>query len=153
MMVSTKGEPTSGARRGPSGLAYHKRCRRGFTLIELVMMIGVGAVLFTSISKAVLAMNEMIIENRNYVVALNIAKRQMAVMNNSAYPAVAAEAALAADANYPQFIPTQEVSAVAGATDTIRLITVRVRLQSVSGPVLIRLDTYRSNVITFGNGT
>ncbi len=127
--------------------------RRGFTLMEMTIMIGIGAVLFMGLSRSVLTLTELIIENRNYLTAFNLAKRQMAIMENSAYPAVAAEAAQTADTAFPSFIPTQTVTSVAtSGTNSIRLITIRVRLNSVTGAVLVRFDTYRSNIITNGNG-
>ena len=127
---------------------------RGFSLMEMTIMIAIGAVLFTSLSRSVMTLSELITDNRNYTIALSLAKRQMAIMNNAAYPAVAAEAAQTAHTDFPSFIPTQTVTSVAtSGTNSIRQITIRIRLNSVTGPVLIRLDTYRSNIITFGNGT
>ena len=127
--------------------------RRGYSLVEMSIMIAVGSFLFISLGRAVMGLVENAIDNRNYTTALNIAKWQMAKMNNAAYPAVVAETAQTADPAFPSFIPTQTVVDVAtSGTNSIRQITVRVRLDSVSGTVLIRLDTYRSDIITFGNG-
>lgn len=132
--------------------AHHKH-PRGFTLMEMTIMIGLGAVLFISAGRAVQTMVDAAVENRNMLIALNLAKRQMAIMANSAYPAVAAEAAQTADTAFPNFIPTQEVTSVAtSGTNSIRQITIRIRHGSSTGPVLIRLDTYRSSIITSGNG-
>ena len=117
-------------------------------------MIAIGAVLFTGMTRAAQTLMETAIEGRNYMIALNLAKWQMAISNNAAYPAVVAETAQTADAAFPNFIPTQTVTSVAtNGANSIRLITIRIRLNSVTGPVLVRLDTYRSNIITFGNGT
>ena len=128
--------------------------RRGITLIELTMMIAIGAIIFTGISKSAQSLMKGALDNRNYLVALNLAKRQMAIMNNAAYPTVAAEASVGADAAFPDFIPTQEVvNIVTNGSDTLNEIRVRVHYQTAAGPVLILLRTYRSNVITFGNGT
>ena len=133
--------------------------RRGFTLIELVIMIAIGGILSLGLGKAAGNLIKMELQNRDYLIALNIAKRQMAIMQNAAYPAVAAEAALTADAAFPNYIPTQTVVSIAtsvdagGTTNSIRQITIRVRLNSLAGAVLIRLDTYRSNIITFGTGS
>ena len=123
--------------------------------MELTLMIAVGAVLFISIGRAAMTLSELIIDNRDYLVALNIAKWQMTQTLNAAYPAAGAEAAQTADAAFPNFIPTREVSAniATSGTYTIRQITIRVRRGTSAGPVLIRLDTYRSDLITFGNGT
>jgi len=121
----------------------------------MVIVIGIGAVIMTGMTRATQSLMEFSVDNRNYLIALNLAKRHMAVMNNEAtVPAVVVETAQAADAAFPSFIPTREVVLVdADGVNYIRQITVRVRLNSVTGPVLIRLDTYRSNLITFGNGS
>ena len=130
------------------------RNKRGFTLIEMTIMIGVAAVLFISVSRAAQTLVDASVENRNYLVALNLAKNQMAIMNNAAYPAVAAETTQTAISPFTDFIPTQEVVSVAtSGGNSIRQITIRIRLGSATGSVLIRLDTYRSNILTFGNGT
>lgn len=127
--------------------------RRGFTLIELVMMTVIGGILLTLLSLATQTQMRTVIDNRDYLVALNLAKRQMALMNNATYPAVAAEAAQTADAAFPNFIPTQEVVSVAtSGGNSLREIRIRIRKGSVSGPVLVALYTYRSNILTFGNG-
>lgn len=135
--------------------------KRGFTLLEMVIVIGITAVLLTGMTRAAHALMKSAIDNRNYLIALNLAKQHMAVMNNEVtVPGVTVgEVAQAFDTDFPSFIPTREVVSIAtnvdifGTTDYIRQITVRIRLNSVTGPVLIRLDTYRSNIITFGNGT
>ena len=135
--------------------AHHKiKDQRGFSLIEMTIMIAIGAVLFTSITRSAMTLSKAITENREYLVALNLAKRQMAISDNSAYPAVAAEAAQTAHTDFPDFIPTQEVTSIAvSGSNSIRQITIRIRRGSATGAVLMRLDTYRSDIITFGNGT
>ena len=141
--------------------AHHTmKNKRGFTLLEMVIVIGISALLLTGMTRAAHTLMKSSVDNRNYLIALNLAKQHMALMNNEVtVPAVVAETAQAADANFPSFIPTREVVSIAtnvdiaGTTDYIRQITVRIRLNSVTGPVLMRLDTYRSNIITFGNGT
>ena len=131
------------------------RKKRGFSLIEMTIMIAIGAVLFTGMTRAAQTLMETAIENRDYMIALNIAKWEMAICNNAAFPASGGgELAQTADTAFPDFIPTKEVTNVANSgANNLNLITVRVRRGSSSGPVLIRLDTYRSNIITFGNGT
>lgn len=130
-----------------------KRAVRGATLIELTMMIAVAAVFFIGLSRGYMTLVKCTADSRDYLIAYNLARRQMAIMNNSAYPAVVAETALAADPDFPNFIPTQTVTSVAtSGSNSIRLITVRIRRNSLSGAVLVRLDTYRTDLVTFGNG-
>lgn len=129
------------------------RRREGVTLIELIIMIAIAAAMFVGTSRAYQTLVQATTINRDYLIALNLAKRQMAIMNNSAYPAVVAETALAADPAFPDFIVTQQVASVAtSGVNSIRLVTVRVRRGSISGAILIRLDTYRNSLVTFGNG-
>ncbi len=129
--------------------------KKGMSLMELTIMIAVAGVLFTGFTRAVQNQIRNVTLNRNYMIALNIAKREMAEINLGAYPAVdGAETALTADADFPSFIPTRFVTSVAiSGSNSIRLITVRVRLNSVSGTQLIRLDTYRTDLVSFGNGS
>jgi type II secretory pathway pseudopilin PulG len=130
------------------------RKRRGATLVELVIMIAVSSVLMISITRAAMTLSEMVVDNRDRTIALNLARRQLAIMNNGAHPAVQAEAGLAADVNFPSFIPTLTVAdVVTSGSLELRLVTIRIRLNSATGPVLIRLDTYRTNLVSFGDGT
>ncbi len=124
------------------------------TLIELIMMIAIAAALFTGLTRVIQNQIRNVTLNRNYLIALNLAKIEMAKLNIGVFPAVdGAETALSADAAYPNFIPTRHVTLVANSgSNNLHLITVRVRLLSVTGAVLIRLDTYRTNMVTFGDG-
>ena len=123
-------------------------------MMELVMMIAIASVLFTGLTRVIQNQIRNTNLNRNYLIALNLAKREMAKINIGAFPAVdGAETALAADPAYPDFIPTRFVTLVANSgANNLHLITVRVRLLTVTGTVLIRLDTYRTNIVTFGDG-
>ncbi len=130
------------------------RKKGGFTLIEIVMTTAIGGVILVGLSLAMQTQMRTAIDNRNYLIALNLGNRQMALMNNAAYPAVAAETAQSADAAFPNFIPTQEVASIStSGVYSIRQITIRIRKGSAAGAVLLRLDTYRSDLITFGTGT
>ena len=127
---------------------------RGFTLIEMTLMIGVGSVLMFGLTFAAHAQLKAVVDNRNMLIALNLAKLQMALINNAAYPAVVSETAQTADTAFPDFIPTKEVVSVdTSGGNSIREIRIRVRYGSSSGPVLVVLYAYRSDIITFGNGT
>ena len=127
--------------------------KRGFTMIEMTITIAISAILMTGLGLAVQTQLKAAVDNRNYLIALNLAKRQMAMMNNSTYPSVAGEAALSADSGFPNFIPTQEVVELASnGGKSLREIRIRVRHGSLAGPVLILLYTYRSDLLTFGNG-
>jgi hypothetical protein len=124
--------------------------KRGVTLLELTMMIALGSILIIGISRGAQAQIKNTVDMRNYMIALNLAKKQMAIMNNGAYPAVGTTAP-AADAAFPNFTYSQVVSSVA----TSGVYSIRqIQLDVLNGTrVLVRLYTYRSDLITFGNGS
>ena len=127
---------------------YHND--RGFSLMELTLMIAVGAILLVGVGRAI--QNQMVnaIDMRNFMVSLNLVKRQMAVMNNAAYPAVGTTSP-ATDALFPNFTFTRVVTAVAAnGANNIRRIQMDV---SIGGDLIVRVYTYRTNTATFGNGT
>ena len=125
-------------------------CKRGFSLIELVIMIAVSSALFVGMGRAVQSQIDTATDNRDYLIALHLAKRQMAIMNEAAYPAVGTTTP-ASDADFPSFTFYQVVTSVAtSGTNSIRQIQMDVLRGST---VLVRLYTYRSNIITFGNGS
>ena len=127
-----------------------RNVKRGFSLIELVIMIAVSSALFVGMGRAVQSQLKTATDNRDYLIALHLAKQQMARMNEAAYPAVGTTAP-ASDAAFPNFTFSQVVSAVVtSGTSSIRQIQMDVLKGSA---VLVRLYTYRSNIITFGNGS
>lgn len=127
--------------------------RRGFTLVELIITIAIGAVLLTSIGLAAQVHFSTLVQNRDFLVAYNLGRRQMAIMMNEPYPAVMTETAQTADPDFPDFIPTQEVTTVdTSGSDSLRHICVRIRHGSSSGPILVEVHAYRSNILSFGDG-
>ena len=118
--------------------------------MEMTMMIAVGAILLISMGRAAQSQIKNAIDNRNYMIALNLAKQQMAIMNLAAYPAVGTTAP-ASDAAFPDFVFSQVVTSVAtSGGNSIRQIEMDV---SANGKQLIALYAYRSNIVTFGNGS
>ena len=118
--------------------------------MEMTIMIAVAAVLITGISRAAQTFIKAEVDNRNYLIALNLAKQQMAIMNLAAYPG-AGTTTPASDGAFPNFAFTQVVSNVAtSGANTVNQIRMDV---SVNGNVVVRLYTYRTNTVSFGNGT
>ena len=123
--------------------------RHGFSLVEMTLMIAVGAVLITGISRAAQTQIERSVDLRNYAIACHLADRQMAIMYNSAYPEDGTTTP-DSDDDFPDFTLSQAVSTLATSdADTIKSITVTV---SIGSHQLVQLITYRSNIITFGDG-
>ena len=119
------------------------------TLIELVMMIAIGAYLFVGMSRGYATLVQRAIDNRNYSVALELGKIQMAIINNATYASLASGSP-ASDASFPNFTFTQTVSTVVtSAPYTIKKIQLDVK---IGANTIVSLNTYRSDVITFGNG-
>jgi prepilin-type N-terminal cleavage/methylation domain-containing protein len=125
--------------------------QRGFSLLEMVMMIAVGAVLFTGISRASQTQIKSAIDNRNYLVALNLAKWRMAIMNNLAYPA-SATTTPTSDTSFPDFTFSQVVSADVATSGVYSIRSIQLDVLN-GAKVIVRLNTYRTNVATFGNGS
>ena len=120
-----------------------------FTLVEITITIAVAAILMVGISRATQNEIAQFTKLRNYEIALNLAKKQMAIMNNAAYPAVATTNQN--DAFYSDFTITQIVSNIAtSGANTLNKIEVQV--STVKDGQLISLNTYRTNVVSFGNG-
>jgi type II secretory pathway pseudopilin PulG len=121
--------------------------------MEMTIMIAVGGILAMGITRAAQGQIREAMDNKEMQVALNLAKRQMAIMNNGALPAVVAETSLGADATFTDMFITQEVTSVAvSGSFNLRQVIVRVRNSSATGTVLILLRTYRTDLVTFGNG-
>ena len=133
--------------------------KRGFSLIELTMMIAISAILLTGISRAVQTNLESAIEVRNSLIGLNLAKMQMAMMNNANYPAVSTTNP-ASDTSFSDFTFSQPVTTVTSSgTSSLEQIQLDT---SLGGRVLVRLYTYRTNTVNtrksitnygFGDGT
>lgn len=124
--------------------------KRGFSLMELIMMIAVGAVLFIGTSRAVHTQIKKAIELRNYMIALNLARQKMAVMNNAACPAVGTTTP-AADGSFSGFTFSQVVTSI-GTSGTSDICN-QVRMDVLKGTdVIVRLYTYCSNLVSFGDG-
>ena len=134
-----------------AGIGQQRRLSgRGFTLLEMTLMIGVGTVLVLGMSTAVQSQLKGAVDMRNYLIALELAKQQMAVMNNASHPGTGTTNP-SSDAAFPDFGFTQVVTSVAtSGSDNIR----EVRLDTtMNGIVLVRLYTYRTSTASFGDGT
>jgi prepilin-type N-terminal cleavage/methylation domain-containing protein len=125
------------------------RGERGFTLMEMVILIAVGSVLLVGLSRAIQSQIQAAVEQRNQLVALNLARHQMAVMMNSAYPGTGTTTP-SSDGAFPDFAFSQVVTnVVTSGADTVNQIQMDV---SANGRVLVRLYTYRTNTASFGDG-
>lgn len=128
------------------------RNRRGFSLIELVIMIAVSSALFVGMGRAVQSQIKMAGDNRDYLIALNLAKQQMAIMNlNTTLPAVGTTTPTDVGVAFSGFTFSQVVTSIAvSGSNNLR----RIQLDVLKGStVLVRLYTYRTDLVTFGNGT
>ena len=128
------------------------RNRRGYTMIEFIVMIAVASALTVGLGRAVQSQIGTALDNRDYMVALNLAKQQMAIMNASTtVPALATTAPSDVGVSFSGFTFSQVVTSVAtNGSDYIR----QIQLDVLKGSkVLVRVYTYRTNIVTFGNGT
>jgi type II secretory pathway pseudopilin PulG len=127
--------------------------KSGLTLVELVLMIAISSVLLISLSRAVQALIESQVVMRDTYIALNLAKLQMAKMNNAAYPAAGTTNPTSAE-SFTDFGYTQVVTEIfTSGGNSVREIYLDV---TRAGEVLVRLYTYRTNAVNgttgFGNG-
>ena len=77
---------------------------KGFTLIELVVVIGIASVLMVGMSRAVETSIKRFNQLRTMYIALNLAKRQLAILNNltiANLPAVGTQ--VFTDTSFPGF--------------------------------------------------
>ena len=127
--------------------------KQGFTLIEFIVIIAVGSFLVVGI---VLFTRQQIINTvkmQDFLIASNLARLKMAVMNNTAYPSVGTTAP-STEASFPGFIFRQAVTDVAASGgSSLRQIQIDVDYSggSFDNPI-VRLITYRQSNTTFGDG-
>ena len=128
------------------------RKTRGFTLIEMAIMIGVASVLIISITRSMQTTVWRFTRLRSTYIALNLAKKQMAMMNHEALPGNGTTNP-ASDASFPNFTYTQVVATpyTTGApASNVRKIEMQV--STTTDGQLISLITYRDDIAAFGDG-
>ena len=103
-----------------------------------------------------MALAETPLLDGNTLIALQLAKKQMAVMNLGTCPSVGVTnpSVDGGSGSFPGFTMTQTVTNCgAGCTSGSDVLN-QVQLDVIAnGKVLIRLYTYRTNIVTFGNGS
>lgn len=124
----------------------------GWTLIEIILMIAVGSILAIGATRAMQSQMSAVIQFRNYMVALHLAKRQMAILNNTAYASLTT--ASAADATFTSFtVATTVTTPYTSAAPAANVKKVVVEVSTPEDGILVQLNTYRTDVVSFGNGT
>ena len=127
------------------------KAKRGFSLIELVIMIAVSSALFVGMGRAVQSQIKMAGDNRDYLIALNLAKQQMAIMNLASLPAVGTTTPSDVGVAFSGFTFTQVVTSIA-VSGSFNLRQIQMDVLK-GGTVLVRLYTYRTDLVTFGDGS
>ncbi len=131
---------------------------RGFTLIELIMIIVIGAVLTIGIVKFTHQQIKDSTKMRDYLTALNLARLKMSIVNNTDYASMVASTSttLPAEASFPGFITQRVVSAeTTGAPNGVKYKRIDIKVDYTGGTFtnpIIWLITYRESNITFGDG-
>ena len=133
------------------------RKSRGMTLIELVIIIGLGAVLTLGIVKFTFQQINTGVKMRDYLTALNLARLKMALANNTDYTTLgAATTTLAQEASFTGFDVQRIVgSEVTGAPYGVKIKKIDIKVDYVGGSFanpLVWLTTYREDHVTFGDG-
>jgi len=131
--------------------------RRGFTLIEMVMIIAVGSIVVGGMVLFSAQHARQSVQMRDQVVSIYLAQRYMAESNNVAFAALPpATTNFAADAAFGGFRARRIVTALAtSGTNVLRQVEIQVARTAdaaFAAPVA-RLWTYRQSNVTYGTGT
>ena len=131
--------------------------RRGLTLLELVITIAIGSILLISFSRTVQALIETQARMRDSFIALNLAKLQLSIDNNAAYPGADSTTTLGADESITEFTIQRIYTKLAGNYDppaaNNSIIQVQFNISTPRSGTLISVNTYRTDTVSFGNGT
>lgn len=123
------------------------------SLIELVLLVGISVVVLSGSIRFTSTAVQRSVQSRDHLIALHLAKVQMAVMNEGAFPAVADT--FPTDAAFGGYILRQRVTAVSGVSPN-RLRQIEMTVTRTGGSydsgALVKLFTYRQETTTFGNG-
>lgn len=124
----------------------------GWTLIEIILMIAVGSILAIGATRAVQSQMTAVIKFKNYMMALHLAKRQMAILNNTAYASLST--ASAADTTFTDFtVSTTVTTPYTNVSPAANVKKVVVEVSTPKDGILVQLNTYRTDIVSFGNGT
>ena len=129
---------------------------RGVTLIELILIIAIGAVLTVGLVKFGTQMVRQGILARDTVIAYNLARLKMAETEVADFSTLTlGNTALADEASFPAYDIRRTCSNVASVAGPITLRRVDILIDYAGGNFsrpLARVITYRHNLVRFGNG-
>ena len=126
------------------------------TLVEIILLIAIGAVVTLGLGLFATEMTRQGIRSRDAVVAYNLARLKMAEADMANFSTLAlGNTALAGEPSFPGYAARREVSEVASVEGPILLWRVDIVIDYAGGTFaqpLARLVTYRHNLVRFGDG-
>ncbi|HTL70510.1 MAG TPA: prepilin-type N-terminal cleavage/methylation domain-containing protein [Candidatus Eisenbacteria bacterium] len=133
-----------------------KKSSAGVTLIELILIIAIGAVVTGGAVRFAVELTRQGIRARDAAVAYNLARLKMAEADAADFSTLTTgNAVLPDEASFPGYDIRREISDVATAAGPITLRRVDIVVDYAGGTFaspLARLITYRHNLVRFGDG-
>jgi len=121
-----------------------RRKLKGFTLIELIMTIVVVGIAAIPISITLGKQVQSVFQSQDITMAINLARFDLAQMNNTAYTSIAA-ANISPYQGYSYSLArtVSYINGTSSSTESTKKITVQIT-KSGSATVLVKLNTYIS---------
>ena len=130
---------------------------RGMTLIEMILTIALAAVLVTGMVIFTRTEVERMTYARDFIIASNLTRLEMAKMNNTDYSALPpGVVVLPQEPSFPGFMSQRTITQITNPFRNLAALRqVEIRTVPVTGSFsnpLASLITYRESVTTFGDG-
>ncbi len=134
-----------------------KNRARGFTIVELILVVAVGSLLVLGITLFTAQQVSNGSQMRDFLEALDLARLKMAEMNNTTYASLpVGTTTLTGEPSFPGLALQRVVTLVnTGAPNPVTLRRIDIKVDHTGGTFanpLIQLTTYRESNTTFGDG-
>lgn len=134
--------------------------KKGYSLVEFIVILGVGSVLVAGLTLFLRAQTENAVKTRDYFIALNLARLQMEKMSATSIGGAEWGNKQFSDPLFPGLLGKQEITALrtnASPAATLYQIDEEVGYGQAGDPYnsanrLVTLSTYRENKVVFGDG-
>ena len=126
------------------------KCKKGFTLIELIMTIVVVAIISVPLSLLIVQHYESVFRSKDFTAGINLARLEMEKVNNLSYDAII-DYSLDNYEGFP-YLVTRTVGFAAGddlSPESLKQVVVTVR-RSATGNDFVKLITYIAKNVTYG---
>ena len=125
---------------------------RGFTLVELVIIIAMASALMVGISTALNTQMQRFTQMRRYYQALNLAKARIATFNNLTIASLPANGTIDySDTSFSGFT-IRQVTTTPYSSGSWFVRQIQVEVFTAKEGDLVNLYTYRTNAAAMGDG-